>query len=102
MGIADSARWSAAFMPLQRAHSPDAPNILTHNEARTVKRHKCRAPSRSHASRGFEAGQLYRFGPQLRTVSIAHGVNVFEPVLIVRVWKILAVMSAAAVFAQER
>src|SRR5437899_390351 len=46
--------------------------------------------------------QLHRLGPQLRSFSIAPEVNVLEPIRVISVGKIFAVMGAAAVFAQER
>src|SRR6185503_6286851 len=56
----------------------------------------------SESALRFQPKQLDRLRPQFCPVAIARGVNVPEPVGVVGVGKILAVMRAPAVLAQER
>src|SRR3954452_19278849 len=53
---------SAAFMPLRHAHCPEAPKSLTRAGRRTVKRHKCRAPSPSLLQGNFAPFEFFGFG----------------------------------------
>src|SRR5262245_15649841 len=50
----------------------------------------------------FQSIQFNGFGPDLWSTAVSANIDIFQPISIVRILEIFAVMRAAAVFARER